>query len=481
MSPFNWRSSHLRNPRPDFVLRLRKVSLLAAAPIAAALYLGIVFGVFAEAISAGVTALIIGVPLAVAAGLLAGRASQHSASAIVGNSGAESLGASLAPLRARVSDDEQLRVDILLRRLDPDGSCSDVTVINLARRLADRGHRPRLILLETAGLPRNWRERFADHHGIGDAILKLEVFDATGRERELQLNPADRVIATDWTTAHVADDLCRHLHRNRFAYLIREYQPFEFSMGSSAALADQSYELEHSAIFTDELLQGYFAEQRLGVFAEGPKLGLHNAVTCREPILPLGLPDAGALLGNDRRRLLLPSQPEGDGSGNLYELGIMALDLAILSGHFRDWDLAGIGPSGASDTSIVLPRSKARMRLLSDITAEQRPGLLRQFDVGVALRYAPGLGALQVEMASAGMSVVTNTFGGKDPAALAAISENLLPCEARVESIATALAEAERRTGDAEGRVGGAEIDWPVTWDEALDDSTMASIEALAE
>jgi len=162
-------------------------------------------------------------------------------------------------------------------------------------------------------------------------------------------------------------------------------------------------------------------------------------------------------------------------------IGATALDLAVLNGHFRDWDLAGIARPGGEGSAIVLPRSRARMRLVPAIADEQRAGLLRQFDVGVALRYAPGLGPAPIEMASAGMSVVTATFAEKSPAALAAISENLIPAEARVEAIAAGLAQAERRTGDVEGRVAGAAIEWPVTWDETFDDPTMEAIERLAE
>lgn len=458
---------------------LKKLALLSAAPIMAALYLGIVLGVFAEAISAGVTALIAGVPLAVAAGLLAGRAFQHSADAIANEAGAEELGSRLAPLPAKISEDETVRFNLIHPGLDPDGAPADIAVLNLARRLAENGHRPRLILLETEKLHRHWRQQLAGHRHIGDAILDLEVFDATGRTREIGLNPEDHVVATDWATAHVADDLCRHLRRPRFVYLIREYQPFEFSMGSSAALADQSYELDHGAVFLDGLLQDYFSDQRLGVFTSGPKLGLNLALTRREPICPSSPPKPETVAGSDRRRLLLPAQPEADGSGNLYELAIIALDLAILNGHFRDWDLAGIGADGSEETSIVLPRSRARLRLLPAMEEGDRVSLLRQFDVGLALRYAPALAPMAVEMAASGMSVVTNTFAGKDHATLSAISENFIPAEARVEAIAAALAAAERRCGDTEGRVSGARIEWPTSWDETFDDAAISAIERL--
>ncbi len=50
----------------------------------------------------------------------------------------------------------------------------------------------------------------------------------------------------------------------RFGYLIQEYEPFTFPMGSYAALAAESYGLPHFALFSSELLREYFAQQASG-------------------------------------------------------------------------------------------------------------------------------------------------------------------------------------------------------------------------
>jgi len=458
--------------------RAWQIILLAALPIAAALYLGILAGVFAEKIAAGITALILGLPLAVAAGLIVGRVSSQSATAIRETTGLLRVREAVATFDLRTDPEQPERIEILHPALDPDGSASDTAMINLARRLAERGRRPRLILLDDNHPERGWRERLARNPEIGTAIRELEVATPAAGGDPPVLNPEDQVIATDWRSAHTADRVCLELNRSRFTYLILEYQPFQYPMGSFAALADASYELPHRAIFLDGLLREYFSDQRLGVFAAGPKLGLRETATLKEPIPPVPVRTEAELAGSDRRRLLIYSRPEEDGSGNLYELAIMALDRAVLDGHFRSWDLAAFGETGG-DSSIVLPRSSARMRLLNPEDAATRSRLLAGFDVGMALRYAPGLGPVPVEMATAGMSVVTTTFADKDEAALAAVSANLIAAEPRLGSIVTALATAEHRTADHEGRLAAARIGRPASWDEALDDQAMAAIEDL--
>ena len=82
------------------------------------------------------------------------------------------------------------------------------------------------------------------------------------------MNPADGFIATSSWTAHLAHGALRKLDRERFLYLISEYEPFSFPMGAFAALARQSYELPHFALFSTDLLRDWFRERRLGAFSE---------------------------------------------------------------------------------------------------------------------------------------------------------------------------------------------------------------------
>ena len=58
--------------------------------------------------------------------------------------------------------------------------------------------------------------------------------------RRLEVSRADRFVATTWWTAHIAASSARDRSGGeRFLYLIQEYEPFTFPMGSYAALASR--------------------------------------------------------------------------------------------------------------------------------------------------------------------------------------------------------------------------------------------------
>ena len=144
-----------------------------------------------------------------------------------------------------------------------------IAKLNLARRLADRGLRLRLVTVDhTPPLPRSWQRTVESYSGLAGLFDRLEVAFAR-EEGPLEVNPADRFIATTWWTAHLAHAALRRIEGERFLYLIQEYEPFTFPMGAFAALARQSYELPHFALFSTELLRDYFRVHGLGVFSDG--------------------------------------------------------------------------------------------------------------------------------------------------------------------------------------------------------------------
>jgi hypothetical protein len=71
-------------------------------------------------------------------------------------------------------------------------------------------------------------------------------------------------------------------------------------------------------------------------------------------------------------------------------------------------------------------------------------------------------------MAAAGLITVTNSYANKTAEKLRAISENFEVGEATIDSLAGALRRAESRTGDLAGRLRGANINWPTSWERAF-------------
>ena len=106
--------------------------------------------------------------------------------------------------------------------------------------------------------------------------------------------------------------------------------------------------------------------------------------------------------------------------------------------------------------------------------------LLRAHDVGLALMYTPHPSLVPIEMASAGMLTVTNTFENKTAEELAAISANLIAPEPTVDALATALVDAGAAAGDLRRRVAGSETRWSRDWNDSFYDELVARvIEAL--
>jgi hypothetical protein len=73
-----------------------------------------------------------------------------------------------------------------------------------------------------------------------------------------------------------------------------------------------------------------------------------------------------------------------------------------------------------------------------------------------------------LEMAACGTSVVTNTFANKTEERLKAYSENLLPADPSVTSVADQLVAAIERTGDLSARRSGSAVQVPTTWADAF-------------
>lgn len=467
---------------PDQGTAGRKARLagLIGVPVAGAFLLGAIIGVIGQSISAGIAVILLAIPIAIAGGILIGKVVLQGAMSLRGNQKAGWIGEKLEPLNIEVDPEQPVRVEIIHPAVDLRHFFGGfIAIFNLARRLTETGHRVRIVTLEPLELPADWRKQVGSYQGIGESVNDLEVTDGSDRSQPVKMNPADRLIATHWTAAHIASEAATRLDQESFTYLIQEYETLIFPMGSAAALADQSYELEHNAIFSTAFLADYFREQELGVYRPGGP-GEEAAAVFRNAITPVAPVTVGELIGKDRRRLLFYARPEAHAERNLFELGLMALDRALAAGHFKGWDIAGIGNVDGTG-ELVLPVSKVRMRMLPRVPQNEYADTLRMFDVGLALMYTPHPSLVPFEMAAAGLVTVTNTYANKDRASMEAISANLIASEPRIDSIEEALVSAELMSRDHEARAAGSVVDWPDNWDEALDDATMARVGRLLE
>jgi glycosyltransferase involved in cell wall biosynthesis len=389
------------------------------------------------------------------------------------------VAAKIAPLQLAVLDDGPRRINILIPTIDLDHFFGGyIGKLNLAARLADRGERVRIISVDPVGpLPASWPQTVEAYSGLSGLFDRVEV--VFGRESAgVEVSRSDRFIASTWWTAHIARDAVGQVGGERFLYLIQEYEPFTFPMGTYAALASESYSFPHFALFSTELLRDYFRRHGIGVYQEGEAPGDEASASFQNAITAVHPPTAAELARRQTRRLLFYARPEPHASRNMFELGMLALDRAAEAGAFgRGWELHGIGSVN----------SQRRMRLASGAVLELTPrhdqgayaGLLPQHDVGLALMYTPHPSLVPIEMASAGMVTVTNSFENKTAEAMSAISPNLIAVEPSLEGLAAGLREAAERVEDFDGRVRGAAVSWSRDWSRSFDDDVMSRVESF--
>jgi GT2 family glycosyltransferase len=383
----------------------------------------------------------------------------------------------LAPLPLAVRDDAPPRVNLLVPTIDLQHFFGGyIAKFNLARRLAARGLRVRIVTVDPTGrLPASWARELESYSGLAGLFDSVEV--AFGRESlELEVSRTDAFVATTWWTAHIANAALRELDADRFLYLIQEYEPFTFPMGGYAALARESYRFPHVALFSTELLRDYFRRHAIGVYAGRGDAGDRASAAFQNAITAVAPPTVAELAGRPARRLLFYARPEPHAARNMFELGALALVRACERGAFeRGWTLHGIGTVD-SGRRLGLGGG-VTLDLLTRARQADYAALLREHDLGLALMYTPHPSLVPIEMASAGMLTVTNSFENKTAGALAAISPNLIAAEPIVESVADALCEAAAAVGDVERRVRGSWVEWSRDWDESFDDALMAHVE----
>jgi hypothetical protein len=164
----------------------------------------------------------------------------------------------------------------------------------------------------------------------------------------------------------------------------------------------------------------------------------------------------------------------------MYDLGLLALTRAVELGAFAaGWELHGIGTL-ASGSRVDLGNG-VTLKLLRRADQAAYAQLLRDHDVGLALMYTPHPSLVPIEMASAGMLTVTNTFENKTAEAMAEISPNLRAVEPGIDALAEGVARAAAGVQDYEGRARGSDVRWSRDWDRSFDDELLARLVSVLQ
>ena len=181
---------------------------------------------------------------------------------------------------------------------------------------------------------------------------------------------------------------------------------------------------------------------------------------------------AAELAGRGTRRLLFYARPEPHAARNMFELGVLALE----PGASRRAPSGRLGAARDRHRRLAPAHDARRAGRSSNLLPRREQGgyaeLLREHDVGLALMYTPHPSLVPIEMASAGMLTVTNSFENKTAEAMAAISPNLITVEPDLDGArGGAAARPRARPGTSSAARGAAASRWSRDWDQSFDDA----------
>jgi hypothetical protein len=381
------------------------------------------------------------------------------------------------PLTLEARAGEPPRVNMLLATIDFKYFFGGYFgMFQLAKHIAQSGFMVRFILAEQTDFqPDLWRQQVRRYAGLEDIFDLVEVEYRFDRSIPLAVSPQDRFVATSCWTAWLADAAARQLGPRPFVFMIQEYEPYFVPHGSYYALSHAAYDLNLYGVFSTELLREFFRKNRFGIYRQGAQAGDARSISFHNAILKFDIDEdrlrdrhmeSGG--GSQKRKFLFYCRPEAHAQRNMFELGILALRQAITQRTLdpAKWEFYGIGTVG--DQFVVPLPEGAKLVALPKMSLEEYASYLPDFDLGMSLMYTPHPSLVPLEMASAGLIAVTNTYANKTAEALRGISSNFEVGAATIDDLAAALFRAADRVHDFAGRIAGSKVNWPTSWEQAF-------------
>ena len=381
----------------------------------------------------------------------------------------------LRPLNMRIDDSRAVTLNVFVPTLDADLMFGGyIAFLQFVCRLIENGHRVRFLVLEDYYDNRDWLLRnLTMRVRWFNAFREAEFVNCTRKLEPVEFNSEDLCVAYSTWTMHDAWSVARRLRRQKVLFFIQEYEPVFNANDSFHFIAAGAYRIPHVAIFNSTFLEDCFKTNKIGVFADQ---GGGEFVTFSHALAAVS-PDPAVIADPNRtRRLLCYARPEKHAGRNLFEISVLAIRTALSQGVFvGDWTFHGIGSLGrAYEVDLGGGHS---MNITPRLAQNEYETLLRTFDVGLSLMWAPHPSVLPFELARAGVVTVTNEYGVRTRRRLSKFGFNLVGGEPTIDGIADALRIAAERSYDVQARLKGAAFDWPTSWDEVFGPRFMASLE----
>jgi hypothetical protein len=276
--------------------------------------------------------------------------------------------------------------------------------------------------------------------------------DGTSRSSEcLAVRRSDIFVATAWWTALISESLIDQQARifdsakMEYIYLIQDYECGFYPWSTRSALAESTYKSQYPSlkIVNTSILADYFK-----------KNGYFEDCLVYNPPINSKIQSVLRPVESRDRNVLIYMRPAAFRNCLEFADAVVAEAVEADPSFWRDWRFIAIG----EDFDPIMHTKSGSIECKGRLTLEEYGNLISTSAVGLSLMLSPHPSYPPLEMAAAGMKVITNNYANKD---LSTAHTNIHSfdrfCPIEVSSMMRKLCQASM---NSRASLGSSKIDW---------------------
>ena len=290
-----------------------------------------------------------------------------------------------------------------------------------------------------------------------DYILTHCKFETFNENSVIEISEKDINVATFWSTAYIASYIQQHCNSRKFIYLIQDYEKIFYPNSFTAALAENTYDLDYLPIFSTDILKDFFFKNNIGKLNDKK-----SEFTVFNTAASSYLPNFDTFCKREKKKKFVfygrPNNPR-----NCYEMGMNVIKKLIDNKILQpsEWDFYSVG------------NMVGRTYFQDDVYIEELPYVsvddykknLYSYDLCLSLMMSPHPSMVPIDMALSGVPVVTNIYKNKTKKSLKEISKNIYSTKLNEDDLYNEIKDVLKCTNNLKERYNNANSYYPNNWD----------------
>lgn len=280
---------------------------------------------------------------------------------------------------------------------------------------------------------------FFKREGIDITEKDIKVISVADRAYNIYgyipMHPEDIFVASAWWDAHLIGQLPL---KNKFLYLIQDFEPIFYNNSDQYVLAEETYKLQNYVpLCNTKLMYDFMKERDYDAFKGTSAQWFEPAVS------RIQSGHVNEKSPSEKKRIFVYGRP--DVHRNLLFSALNSIDYAFKAGFINtnEWEVCMAGQDHVPNIRLT---SGVTITNYGKFPMEKYIEFSKSVDVAISLMMAPHPNYPTLEFASIGSSVVTTKYANKQD--LGNYSKNIIISDINVESLAGAIKLAAHMSYD---------------------------------